>query len=156
MSFKIKNNIIDLQSITNAPLNFGDSILPYGKGMYSNISPTDDQSHLRSKKAVAVLCGGFSCTTAQTTCDGLTKRTYILGTPGGAYYGICTVTWLRSLALVYIEGQGYLNWCPANTRGYCTNYGLRCVHDTCMYGRTYFLRYCNYTSDGCLKLICVG
>lgn len=178
MSFKIKNNIIDLQSITNSPLDFNDTITPYARGMNTSTSFTDDQHFLRCKKAVAVISSNLTEHQTATTCNGLTKRKYRAGTGAYSNNGYKRVESWNQNNVVYFnpfsveELNNILGDLTSNFGNniYPANYGAgasgayrcgtsycgRCYWNTDMYNRTYFLRYCNYNSDGCLKYILVG
>jgi len=151
MSFKIKNNVIDLLSVTNSALNFTQQFSGYSRNQTSplNCSFTDDQGFLWDEKGIAAICANRSMfnSSSRTASDGLNKKIYQTGKD-------CLKTGYTCYVNNWTENNSNLpgNVCADKSNHSATNNSCcRYVFDSVYWGQTNFLLWEGQTADGCLK-----
>lgn len=148
MAFYINGVLVDAIGLSSS-IDFKDTIVPYGQGMNTNTSFTDNQVWLRCPKAVAYIASGTRSTTG-TAIDkcGLPRRAFLLGShsyvTNSHRYTDCRTS--------YVGGG------PPNYQYVSNPYWYsRCVFDSYMLGCTNFIKWCNYYSgDPTLKYVYIG
>jgi hypothetical protein len=147
MAFYINGVLVDAVSLTTA-IDFKDTIVPYGQGMNSNTSFTDNQVWLRCPKVIAYLASGTRSTTG-TAIDkcGLTRRAFLLG----SHSSVANSHRYCDLRSDYTGGG------PPYYQ-YLSNpyYYSRCVYDSYMVGCANLIKFCNYGGDSSLKYVYIG
>lgn len=146
MAFYINGVLVNAVGLTTA-INFKDTIVPYGQGMNSNTSFTDNQVWLRCPKVIAYLASGTRSTTgtAINKC-GLSRRAFLLGSHSSVAnsHRYCDTRTANN------TGPPYYN---VKSNPY---YYSRCVYDSYMVGCANLIKFCNYGGDSSLKYIYIG
>jgi len=163
MSFKIKNNVINLSSHTS-PINFSSVFKGYSRSQTSplNCSFTDDQGFLWDTKGVSVISTnrGMCQSTSRTGSDGLPKRIYRTGQNYLCNSYHCWVnSWTEnnSNVTVNIGGISCFGICADGSNHTATNYYCRQVYDSVFWGASVsLLTWTNYSADGCLKSLVIN
>jgi hypothetical protein len=146
MAFYINGVLVDAVGLTTA-INFKDTIVPYGQGMNSNTSFTDNQVWLRCPKVIAYLDSGTRSTTG-TAIDkcGLSRKALLLG----SHSSVANSHRYCDTRTPNHTGPPYYNTVQN------PYYYSRCVYDSYMVGCANLIKFCNYGGDSSLKYIYIG